>query len=60
MLWERQIIQRTDTEVLGARLEEGVLLNLGALAGAEGRRGRLLAGLGGLGLVIETRRSARL
>ena len=50
----------TNTEVLGARFEERVLLDLGTLAGAEGRRGGLLSGLSGLGLVIETSLSARL
>ena len=49
--------QLTDTEVLGTRLKKRVLLDLGTLAG-EGRRGRLLCGLIGLGLVIETRQSA--
>lgn len=46
---------RTDTEVLGTSLEQGVLLGFGALAGPERGGGRLLRGsLGGLGLVIET------
>ena len=50
------IIIHTDTEVLGARLEERVLLGLGAFAGAEGSGGGLLTGGLGLGrLVIETR-----
>lgn len=46
-----------DTKVFGGRLEERVLLRLGALAGAEGGGGGLLAGssLGLGGLVIETR-----
>lgn len=43
----------TNAEVLGARLEEGVLLGLAGLAG-EGSSSRLLSGLGGLRLVIET------
>ena len=52
----RNLVRRlTNTEVLGARFEERVLLDLGTLAGAEGRRGGLLSGLSGLGLVIETR-----
>ena len=51
----------TDAEVLGARLEEGVLLNLrGALVCAVGGRGGLLGSFRGLGLVIETSLSARL
>ena len=46
---------RTDTEVLGARLEERVLRRLGVLTRAEGVGSGLLASLGGLGgLVIET------
>ena len=49
------IIIHTDTEVLGAGLEERVLLGLGAFAGAEGSGGGLLTGGLGLGrLVIET------
>lgn len=43
----------TNAEVLGARLEEGVLLGLAGLAG-EGSSSGLLSGLGGLRLVIET------
>ena len=50
------IIIHTDTEVLRARLEERVLLGLGAFAGAEGSGGGLLArSFGAFGLVIETR-----
>ena len=48
----------TNTEVLGARFEERVLLDLGTFVGAEGRRGGLLAGLSGLRLVIKTRQLA--
>lgn len=48
-------LQRTDTEVLRARLEERVLLDLARGLGAEGGGGGLLAGgFAGLGLVIET------
>ena len=55
------IIIHTDTEVLWAGLEERVLLGLGPGLATEGSRGGLLAGSGlGLGLVIETRQSARL
>ena len=45
----------TDTEGLGALLEEGVLRGLGGLLGAVGNRGGLGATFGGFGLqVIET------
>ena len=43
---------RTDAEVLRAGLEERVLLSLGTLTRARGRRNLLASGLGGL--VIET------
>lgn len=47
---------RTNAEVLGGRLEEGVLLGLGSLASTEGGSSGLLSGSGLLGgLVIETR-----
>jgi hypothetical protein len=51
------IILHTDTEILGVGLEKRVFLGLRGLAGAEGRRSRLLAGSGfSFGrLVIETR-----
>jgi hypothetical protein len=48
----------TNTKVLGLRLEEGVLLRLGGLAGSEGGSSRLLSGLSFGRLVIETK-SAR-
>ena len=50
----------TDTEVLGSGLEERVLLDLGAFAAEGGGGGLLGSGLGFGGLVIETRRLARL
>ena len=50
-------VPHTNTEVLGGRLEERVLLRLGHLAGSEGGSSGLLAGSGlGFGrLVIETK-----
>ena len=45
----------TNTEVLGLRLEERVLLRLGGLAGSEGGSSGLLSGLGFGRLVIETK-----
>jgi hypothetical protein len=55
------LILRTDTKVLGPRLEERVLLGLGDLAGSKGSSSRLLSGsgLGFGGLVIETKSAMR-
>ena len=50
---KRKLMRHTNTEVLGASLEERVLSVLAGLAGEGGSSG-LLSGLGGLGLVIET------